>query len=142
MSQAMKELSILAQPASGSQGSQHHRYGQGDWSARKSSLQALPSGELHREPARTPKQVEQDCGLSNRRKETAVDITPTTSPSFELLGDLFKLMPQREHLLCSGLPLRSYHAIRCRQANWAGEIRREGAQGNWASSDAFAVSGC
>jgi len=40
--------------------------------------------------------------IKDRQKETAVDLTPSISLSFDLLDDLFKLRPQREYLLWNG----------------------------------------
>ena len=48
--------------------------------------------------------------IKDRQKETALDITPSISSSFELLSDLFKLMPQREYLLWSGTLRRAITA--------------------------------
>jgi len=48
--------------------------------------------------------------IKDRQKETTFDITPSISLSFELLSDLFKLMPQREYLLWSGVRRRAVTA--------------------------------
>ena len=48
--------------------------------------------------------------IKDRQKETTFDITPSISLSFELLSDLFKLMPQREYLLWRGTLRRAVTA--------------------------------
>jgi len=48
--------------------------------------------------------------IKDRQKETAFDITPSISLSFDLLSDLFKLMPRREYLLWSGVFRRAITA--------------------------------
>jgi hypothetical protein len=48
--------------------------------------------------------------IKDRQKEISFEITPPISLSFELLSDLFKLMPQREYLLWSGTLRRAITA--------------------------------